>query len=73
MLKKLLVWAAVLLIAALLAAPALAIEAMTPEAAANTESPTGAFTAEDCPTLQQDPAVWEANLAMFPDLATLCG
>lgn len=72
MLKKLVVWVAVLLIAALLATPALAISATTPENKADTESPTGPFTAADCPTLQQDPVGWEINLAMFPELANLC-
>ena len=72
MLKKLLAWAVVLLIAALLAAPALAISASVPGMAADTDSPTGAFTAADCPTLKQDPAVWEMNVAMFPGLAELC-
>ncbi len=76
MLKKLLAWMVVLLIAALLAVPALAqddgITASAGGMTANTASPTGAFTAADCPILQQDPAVWEMNLAMFPGLADLC-
>ena len=73
MLKKLLAWAVVLLIAALLAGPALAVSASLPNGmTADTDSPTGAFTAADCPVLQQDPAVWEMNLAMFPGLADIC-
>ncbi len=72
MLKKLLVWAVVLLIAALLAAPALAISSSSGGMTADTDSPTGPFTAADCPTLQQDPVGWEINLSMFPGLAELC-
>ena len=72
MLKKLLVWAVVVLIAALLAAPALAISSSSGGMTADTDSPTGPFTAADCPMLQQDPVGWEINLSMFPGLAELC-
>ena len=72
MLKKLLVWTTVLLIAALLATPALAITATSGPMTADTDSPTGPFTAADCPMLQQDPVGWEINVSMFPGLAELC-
>lgn len=72
MLKKLLVWVVVLLLAAALAGPAFAISAGAGGMTADTNSPTGPFTAKDCPTLKQDPKVWEANLSMFPGLASLC-
>ncbi len=71
-LKKLMVWAVVLLIAALLATPALAISSSAGDMTADTDSPTGPFTADDCPTLQQDPVGFEITLSMFPGLAELC-
>jgi hypothetical protein len=71
-LKKVLVWAVVVLIAALLATPALAISSSSGGMTADTESPTGPFTAADCPMLQQDPVGWEINLSMFPGLEELC-
>ena len=64
--------AVVLLTAALLAVPALAIESSAKGMTADTDSPTGPFTAADCPTLQQDPAGWEINKSMFPGLEELC-
>ncbi len=72
MLKKLMVWTAVLLIAALLATPALAISSSAGGMTADTDSPTGPFTAADCPALQQDPVGWEINVSMFPGLVELC-
>jgi hypothetical protein len=71
-LKKLLAGAVVVLIAALLATPALAIESSAGDLKADTNSPTGPFTAADCPTLQQDPVGWEINVSMFPGLTELC-
>ena len=72
MLMKLMGLAVVLLTAALLAVPALAIESSAGGMTAATDSPTGPFTAADCPTLQQDPVGWEINLSMFPGLADIC-
>ena len=72
MLMKLMGLAVVLLTAALLAVPALAIESTAQGIKSDTNSPTGPFTARDCPTLQQDPAGWEINLSMFPGLADIC-
>jgi hypothetical protein len=80
-LKKLLAWVAVLLVAALLAVPALAQEngasaggltAAPGENAFGAGGSDSAFTAAICRTLQQDPAVWKQNLEMDPGLAERC-
>jgi hypothetical protein len=79
-LKKLLAWVAVLLVAALLAVPALAQEngasagglTAAGENAFGAGGSDSAFTAAICRTLQQDPAVWKQNLEMDPGLAERC-
>lgn len=82
MLKKLLVWIAVLLIAALLAVPALAQEEMSASAGGLSVSPgvsafeaggaDSAFTQSICKALKEDPVVWQQNLDMDPGLADIC-
>jgi hypothetical protein len=71
-LKKLLVWAVVLLVALAFAGPAFAITASSGGETADTDSPTGPYTAKDCPTLQENQDVWNLDVSMFPGLASMC-
>jgi hypothetical protein len=66
-LRRLSVLAVVLVVSAMMAVPAFAQEE------AETTDQGSTFTADFCPTLQQDATVWELMLAMFPSLAETCG
>jgi hypothetical protein len=57
----------VLVVLAMMAVPAFAQEEE------ETTDQGSTFTADFCPTLQQDATVWELMLAMFPSLAETCG
>ena len=68
MLRRLSILAVVLVVSAMMAIPASA-----QEEEAETTDQGSTFTADFCPTLQQDATVWELMLAMFPSLAETCG
>ena len=65
--RSLLILGVVLLISVAMTVPAFAQEAD------QTASVDGVFTADTCPTLQQDATVWDLMIAMFPSLAETCG
>ncbi len=67
MLRRLSVLAVVLVVSAMMAVPAFAQEE------AETTDQGSTFTADFCPTLQQDATVWDLMLSMFPSLAETCG
>ena len=68
MLRRLSVLAVVLVVSAMMAIP---VSAQEDEAETADQGST--FTADFCPTLQQDATVWDLMLAMFPSLAETCG
>ena len=68
MLKRLSVLAGVLMVSAMMAVP---VSAQEEEAETTDQGST--FTADFCPTLQQDATVWDLMLSMFPSLAETCG
>ncbi len=68
MLRRLSILAVVLVVSAMMAIPASA-----QEEEAETTDQGSTFTADFCPTLQQDATVWELMLSMFPSLAQTCG
>jgi len=67
-LKRLSVLAVVLVVSAMMAVPVSA-----QEEEAETADQGSTFTADFCPTLQQDATVWDLMLSMFPSLAETCG
>jgi len=67
-LRRLSILAVVLVVSAMMAIPASAQE----EEAESTDQGS-TFTADFCPTLQQDATVWDLMLSMFPSLAETCG
>ena len=68
MLRRLSTFAVVLVVSAMMAIPASA-----QEEGAETTDQGSTFTADFCPTLQQDATVWDLMLSMFPSLAETCG
>ena len=68
MLRRLSVLAVMLVVLAMMAVPASA-----QEEEAETTDQGSTFTADFCPTLQQDATVWDLMLSMFPSLAETCG
>lgn len=68
MLRRLSTLAVVLVVSAMMAIPASA-----QEEGAETTDQGSTFTADFCPTLQQDATVWDLMLSMFPSLAETCG
>ena len=68
MLRRLSVLAVVLVVSAMMAMP---VSAQEDEAETTDQGST--FTADFCPTLQQDATVWDLMLSMFPSLAETCG
>jgi hypothetical protein len=58
----------VLVVSAMLAVPAFA-----QEEEAETTDQGSVFTADLCPALEQDAAVWDLMLSMFPSLGETCG
>ena len=68
MIRRLSVLAVMLVMLAMMAVPASA-----QEEEAETTDQGSTFTADFCPTLQQDATVWDLMLAMFPSLAETCG
>lgn len=68
MLRRLSILAVVLVVSAMMAIPASAQEEV-----AETTDQGSTFTADFCPTLQQDATVWDLMLSMFPSLAQTCG
>jgi hypothetical protein len=67
-LRRLSTLAVVLVVSAMMAIPASA-----QEEGAETTDQGSTFTADFCPTLQQDATVWDLMLSMFPSLAETCG
>jgi hypothetical protein len=67
-LRRLSILAVVLVVSAMMAIPASA-----QEQEAETTDQGSTFTADFCPTLQQDATVWDLMLSMFPSLAETCG
>jgi hypothetical protein len=67
-LRRLSTFAVVLVVSAMMAIPASA-----QEEGAETTDQGSTFTADFCPTLQQDATVWDLMLSMFPSLAETCG
>ena len=68
MLRRLSILAMVLVVSAMMAIP---VSAQEEEAETTNQGST--FTADFCPTLQQDATVWDLMLSMFPSLAETCG
>ena len=68
MLRRLSVLAVMLVVLAMMAVPASA-----QEKEAETTDQGSTFTADFCPTLQQDATVWDLMLSIFPSLAETCG
>ena len=68
MLRRLSVLAVMLVVLAMMAVPASA-----QEEEAETTDQGSTFTADFCPTLQQDATVWDLMLSIFPSLAETCG
>ena len=68
MLRRLSILAVVLVVSAMMAIP---VSAQEEEAETTDQGST--FTADFCPTLQQDATVWDLMLSMFPSLAETCG
>ena len=58
----------VLVVSAVMAVPAFA-----QEEEAETADQGSVFTADFCPTLEQDATVWNLMLSMFPSLGETCG
>jgi hypothetical protein len=67
-LRRLSILAVVLVVSAMMAIPASA-----QEQEAETTDQGSTFTADFCPTLQQDATVWDLMLSMFPSLVETCG
>jgi len=51
----------------------MAVPAFAQEEEAETADQGSVFTADFCPTLEQDATVWELMLSMFPTLSETCG
>ena len=68
MLRRLSTLAVVLVVSAMMAIPASA-----QEEGAETTDQGSTFTADFCPTLQQDATFWDLMLSIFPSLAETCG
>ena len=51
----------------------LVVPAFAQEQEAETADQGSVFTADFCPTLEQDSAVWDLMLSMFPSLSETCG
>jgi len=51
----------------------MAVPAFAQEEEAETTNQGSVFTADFCPTLEQDATVWDLMLAMFPSLSETCG
>jgi hypothetical protein len=66
--RRLSVLAVVLAVSAMLAVPAFAQEEAT-----ETTDQGSVFTADLCPTLEQDATVWDLMLSMFPSVGETCG
>ena len=68
MYRRLWVLVLVLVVSAVMAVPAFA-----QEEEAETVDQGSVFTADFCPTLEQDATVWELMVSMFPSLGETCG
>jgi hypothetical protein len=66
--KRFSVLLVVLVVWAVMAVPAFAQEVET-----ETTDQGSVFTADLCPTLEQDATVWDLMLSMFPSLSETCG
>ncbi len=66
--RRLWVLVVVLVVSAVMAVPAFA-----QDEEAETVDQGSVFTADFCPTLEQDATVWQLMLSMFPSLGETCG
>ena len=61
------------LVVMMLASAFMAVPAFAQEEEAEAADQGSVFTADFCPTLEQDATVWELMLSMFPSLSETCG
>ncbi len=61
------------LVVMLVVSAIMAVPAFAQEEEAETADQGSVFTADFCPTLEQDATVWDLMLAMFPSLSETCG
>ena len=61
------------LVVMLVVSAIMAVPAFAQEEEAETADQSSVFTADFCPTLEQDATVWELMLSMFPTLSETCG
>ena len=61
------------LVVMLVVSAIMAVPAFAQEEEAETADQGSVFTADFCPTLEQDATVWELMLSMFPTLSETCG
>jgi hypothetical protein len=66
--RRLSILVVVLVVSAVMAVPAFAKEEET-----ETADQGSIFTADFCPTLEQDATVWDLMSSMFPSLGETCG
>ena len=61
------------LVVVLVVSEVMAVPAFAQEEEAETADQGSVFTADFCPTLEQDATVWDLMLSMFPSLSETCG
>ncbi len=61
------------LVVVLVVSAVMAVPAFAQEEEAETADQGSVFTADFCPTLEQDATVWNLMLSMFPSLGETCG
>lgn len=60
------------LVVVLVLSAVMAVPAFAQEEEMETTDQGSVFTADFCPTLEQDPTVWDLMLLMFPSLGETC-
>jgi hypothetical protein len=61
------------LLVVLIVSAVIAVPAFAQEEEAETADQGSVFTADFCPTLEQDATVWDLMVSMFPSLGETCG
>lgn len=61
------------LVVMLVVSTVMAVPAFAQEEGAETADQGSVFTADFCPTLEQDATVWDLMVSMFPSLGETCG
>jgi hypothetical protein len=61
------------LLVVLIVSAVMAVPAFAQEEEAETADQGSIFTADFCPTLEQDATVWDLMASMFPSLGETCG